>query len=219
MSSDDVNKKPEKPEVKKLEDMLPFNPFEVLGLRPKPLEEKYKKYVGLNMRMIASTIDTLIAAIVLSPFIDFLMSGFFHSRAITMEEVADAQSHTGTEVHDLLMLLSDSGKLSELLIGSALEMLALIIASAICWKLWSATPGKMLLRMKIVDADSEQPMTDKQILLRSLGYIPACVVFFLGIFWISFNKKHQGWHDMIANTAVIKVPRKKDVPAPAENAG
>ncbi|EGR2505898.1 RDD family protein, partial [Vibrio cholerae] len=30
--------------------------------------------------------------------------------------------------------------------------------------------------------------------------------FFIGFFWIFFNKKNQGWHDKIAKTIVIKLP-------------
>ena len=29
-------------------------------------------------------------------------------------------------------------------------------------------------------------------------------VFFLGLFWVAWDKKKQGWHDKLAKTVVIK---------------
>jgi len=36
--------------------------------------------------------------------------------------------------------------------------------------------------------------------------------FFLGIFWVAFDKKKQGWHDKLAGTVVVKT--KKTGPEP-----
>jgi uncharacterized RDD family membrane protein YckC len=33
------------------------------------------------------------------------------------------------------------------------------------------------------------------------------VVFFLGFLWIIFDREKQGWHDKIAGTVVIKLPK------------
>lgn len=200
-----------KPENENYRNENPFDLLKALGLRRKKKDEKYKKYAGLNRRMLASTIDTSIAIIIFVPFIDLVVAFFTHAREISLEEYQAIKNNSETWFAELLKLLIDSGKMSELLLNSTLQLVTLLVASAICWKLWSATPGKMLLRMKIVDADTQQPMTDRQILLRCFGYILSCSVFFLGIFWISFNKRHQGWHDKIANTVVIITSKKKDI--------
>jgi len=199
----------QKKEVKKLEDMLPFNPFKVLGLRPKPLEEKYKRYAGLNRRMMASTIDTLFAAFLIAPFVDMLTEGVVPTREISFDDMNAANADPANANLNMLRLIVESGKATEFLYGSMMNMLALLVVSAICWKFWSATPGKILLRMKIVDMQTEQPLTNSQIIIRALGYIPSCVMLFMGIFWISLNKRRQGWHDMMAGSAVIIIPKKK----------
>lgn len=188
---------------------LPFDLMRILWLRPKKIEEKYKKYASLNRRMIAITIDTGIAMFTIAPAINWILDNFTHAREITLEELSAIQENKETAAREFLNLLISSGKLSELLLSSALQMVTLLLASAICWKLCSATPGKMLLRLKVLDAETEQPMTNRQIIRRALGYIPACAVFFLGIFWISFNKRRQGWHDKYAGTVVIITSKKK----------
>ncbi|WP_353142818.1 RDD family protein [Acinetobacter pragensis] len=74
----------------------------------------------------------------------------------------------------------------------------------IVWLLWSASPGKILLGMKIVDAETGQNIDLKQSIIRYIGYFPAMMVFMIGIFWVAFDKRKQGWHDKMANTVVIR---------------
>lgn len=69
------------------------------------------------------------------------------------------------------------------------------------WK--SATPGKMLLGIKIVGADGKA-MTSSQALLRYLGYMLSGFVLGLGFIWAIFDRKKQGWHDKIADTYVVR---------------
>ncbi|WP_374664100.1 RDD family protein [Acinetobacter sp.] len=74
----------------------------------------------------------------------------------------------------------------------------------IVWLLWSASPGKILLGMKIVDAETGQNLDLKQSIIRYVGYFPAMMVMMIGIIWIAFDKRKQGWHDKMANTVVIR---------------
>ena len=68
------------------------------------------------------------------------------------------------------------------------------------WKKFGATPGKMLLRMKIVDADTMESPSLRNLIKRFLGYITAII----GIWSIVFSKRSMAVHDKIANTIVIK---------------
>lgn len=71
------------------------------------------------------------------------------------------------------------------------------------WIWQSATPGKMLLGLKIVQEDGSK-LTWQKALLRYVGYMLSSVVFCLGFIWIGFDKRKQGWHDKIAKTFVVK---------------
>ncbi len=199
----------EKTEIKKIENLLPFDLLKILGLRPKKIEEKYKKYANLNRRMMAITIDTTIIAVTIAPVMSYIIGFFVHTRNITFEEYNTAMSDEKRAISNLLRLLIETGKFSEFFVNFIAQILILIIFSGICWKIWAATPGKMLLRMKIVDAVTEKPINNEQIIIRNIGYIISGAVFFLGIFWISFNKKRQGWHDKMAGTVVIITNKKQ----------
>lgn len=77
-------------------------------------------------------------------------------------------------------------------------------ATVLFWIYKSATPGKMIFSLKVVDAQTGGNLTIKQSIGRYFAYIPAMVIFMLGIFWVMWDKKKQGWHDKLAQTVVIQ---------------
>jgi uncharacterized RDD family membrane protein YckC len=72
------------------------------------------------------------------------------------------------------------------------------------WVYKSATPGKMATRLVIVDADTGQHPSTKQFVIRYLGYYLSVIPLMLGIFWVAFDKRKQGWHDKLAGTVVVR---------------
>ena len=71
------------------------------------------------------------------------------------------------------------------------------------WRFKSATPGKMAIGARIVDASSGGRPSTGQFVGRYLGYFPALLIFGLGYIWIAFDPKKQGWHDKLARTVVV----------------
>ncbi|KLN65943.1 MULTISPECIES: RDD family protein [Vibrio] len=78
-----------------------------------------------------------------------------------------------------------------------------LIAVLSFWVYRQATPGKMAIRAKIVDANTGDKPSLRQYLIRYLGYIVATLPLGLGILWVAWDKRKQGWHDKLANTVVI----------------
>lgn len=76
------------------------------------------------------------------------------------------------------------------------------------WIARQATPGKMVLSMRIVDASTGNTPTTGQLVGRYLGYYVSMLPLGLGIFWVAFDKKKQGWHDKLAGTVVIREMRR-----------
>lgn len=67
-----------------------------------------------------------------------------------------------------------------------------------------ATPGKMLMKLKVIGTDGRMPIGYGTAVIRWIGKIISAVVLLLGFIWILFDKEKQGWHDKIANTFVVK---------------
>lgn len=74
------------------------------------------------------------------------------------------------------------------------------------WLRFGATPGKLLLDCRIVDARTLQPIGWKQALLRLFGYLLSALPLYLGFFWIAWDKRKQGLHDKLAGTVVLHRP-------------
>lgn len=72
------------------------------------------------------------------------------------------------------------------------------------WSRKQATPGKMLLGMRIVDASSGAPASMGQYVGRYFGYFVSGFFLCLGMFWIGFDRRKQGWHDKLAGTVVVR---------------
>jgi uncharacterized RDD family membrane protein YckC len=79
------------------------------------------------------------------------------------------------------------------------------------WAYKSATPGKLILKLRIVDAKTGEKPSTAQWLLRYLGYYLSAVVFMLGFIWVGLDRRKQGWHDKIARTVVISGKGKEPV--------
>jgi uncharacterized RDD family membrane protein YckC len=87
--------------------------------------------------------------------------------------------------------------------GSVIQGIFLFLSTILFWIYKSATPGKMLFKVKIVDAKTGNAPTVKQAVIRYIGYYISILPMGLGLLWICWDKKKQGWHDKLAGTVVI----------------
>jgi len=79
-----------------------------------------------------------------------------------------------------------------------------ICATIWFWLRFLATPGKMITKLKVVDAKTGGKMSLGQAIGRYFAYLVAMLPLFLGFIWIGFDEKKQGWHDKLAGTVVIR---------------
>jgi uncharacterized RDD family membrane protein YckC len=78
------------------------------------------------------------------------------------------------------------------------------IAVVLFWIYQSATPGKMALKLSIVDAKTGGKPSTAQLMGRYLGYYISMFPLFLGIIWVGIDKRKQGFHDKLSGTIVVK---------------
>ena len=72
------------------------------------------------------------------------------------------------------------------------------------WVYRQATPGKMLIGAKVVDAKTLDKPSTGQYIGRYLCYYLSSILFGLGFIWVGIESHKQGWHDKIAGTVVIR---------------
>jgi uncharacterized RDD family membrane protein YckC len=91
------------------------------------------------------------------------------------------------------------------LINSLSYVLAIPLTFAftvLCWMYWGRTAGKFILMLRVVDKDGNKLDLEKSV-IRCFGYFLSTICVWLGFLWIAFNKKKQGWHDILAKSFVI----------------
>lgn len=87
------------------------------------------------------------------------------------------------------------------------------IVVIIFWIYFSATPGKMAIKAKIVDARTGAKPSTGQFVGRYFGYFVSTIPLMLGFIWVAFDKRKQGWHDKLAGTVVVAEKKKGPQPA------
>lgn len=83
------------------------------------------------------------------------------------------------------------------------------IATIIFWLQKQATPGKMAVGIKIVDAVTGNTISVSKAIGRYFAYLVSLLPLGLGFIWIAFDSKKQGWHDKLAGTVVVKSKKHK----------
>lgn len=71
------------------------------------------------------------------------------------------------------------------------------------WRYCGATPGKIALGVRIVDAASGAPPSTARLVVRFLAYFVSALPLVLGFLWVAVDRRKQGWHDKIAGTVVV----------------
>ena len=71
------------------------------------------------------------------------------------------------------------------------------------WARSGQTPGMRPFALWVVRDRDGTKLSAGTALLRLIGLYVASSVFYLGLIWIFIDKRHRGWHDLIAGTVVV----------------
>jgi uncharacterized RDD family membrane protein YckC len=78
------------------------------------------------------------------------------------------------------------------------------VATVLFWRYKEATPGKMMLSLRVVDAETGDRPEVAQAIVRYFAYIVSAIVLCFGFIWVGIDPRKQGWHDKIARTVVVR---------------
>ncbi|MYM60157.1 RDD family protein [Vibrio sp. OCN044] len=85
-----------------------------------------------------------------------------------------------------------------------------LLATVAFWIYRSATPGKIVFGLEVLDVKTGGKLTVSTSIIRYFSYYLSAIPLCLGFIWICFNSKRQGWHDLIAGTIVTKKSQIKE---------
>jgi len=136
------------------------------------------EYLGFWARVGAALIDTVLVLVVTLPALVAIYGWTYFDKA---------QAGAGAGIVDFL-----------------LSRIAPAVAVVAFWLYKQATPGKMAVSARVVDAKTGDTMTVGQSIGRYLAYFVSTIPLGLGLIWVAFDPKKQGWHDKLAGTVVIR---------------
>ena len=150
------------------------------------------EYVGFWLRVLAAFIDTLWV----TPIVVLLGLLFEHANgALTDAMLRDPASVSVSALADSL-----APSPADFVVNYVLPAVLIVLF----WRRSSATPGKMLIRARIVDAESGAAPATRQLVVRYLGYFVSTIPLLLGLLWVGWDPRKQGWHDKLAGTVVVR---------------
>ena len=159
----------------------PAAPYPAPAYSPEP--DFVVRYAGFWIRTAAYVIDSILLSVAW-----FLLILVFAIIAVIVNPnaVNDSQSASVNLTSDLAGLLVTFGYFAGL------------------WTLNGATYGQRWLGMRVVDAATFQPPRPAQAALRWLGLWLSFAALCIGVIWVAFDPRKQGWMDKLAGTVVVR---------------
>lgn len=103
----------------------------------------------------------------------------------------------------VLLLLGAEPAWLEFIDHALLDWVLMLALLGYCWHRFSGTPGLFLVGAQVVSVDTGKPISLKAAMIRSFTLVPAYALMALGVLWIAWDKRKQGWHDKLARTLVV----------------
>ncbi len=106
----------------------------------------------------------------------------------------------------ILALLVDAVLVAIVVRSHSFFLPALAVYGALLWKLRGATVGDIIFGLKVVRHDGRE-FDWTTAIVRGLGCFLSLIFIGLGFIWIAFDRERQAWHDKIAGTVVVRLPK------------
>lgn len=139
------------------------------------------EYVGFWLRLWAGLVDSMLLMMFLIP-LTILVFGW--SRLTTTIHVSGATDLLASWILPTILILT-------------------------LWTGRNRSRGMSVISAEVVDERTSGPPSFGQYVGRYLGYFLAVIPFGLGLLWVAFDSKKQGWHDKLAGTIVVRPIKKK----------
>jgi uncharacterized RDD family membrane protein YckC len=175
-------------------------------------------YAGFNMRLMAVAIDMLLIMLLVQPVIDAAATAMFGPLNVGQIAQAQLQGKSQEEAQQVVMdiltqVVSNPTFIGRFLFSNVAQVLVIGGYMVFCWGKWGATLGMWLLRLRVVRAGTLEKIDYRRALYRFLGYLAATIPAGIGLLWMVWDKRRQGWQDKVADTVVIH-PKWKGIRRP-----
>ena len=139
-------------------------------------------YEGFGRRLLAGLVDLILTLVVV----------------VTLVLLGLASDENPPRASALVAGLSGLWSHGLWLLGMILS------AQALFWTFLAATPGMLLLGCQVLRAGSGRRLSLPRSLVRGTGLWLGLAGLGVGVLWIIWDPRHQGLHDKLAGSVVVK---------------
>lgn len=163
------------------------------------------RYAGFNVRMLANLIDTILLFAITFPIMLISQSyGYMDHPAYIQQALLDIDNNAISQQQFFEIVMPYFIQEIPRFIGYMMVDFILVGAIFVGFWVWkNSTPGKILLKIRIVDNKTFEDPSTWQYIVRYIGMIISFIPLGIGFLLIPLNKKKRGLHDFMSGTAVI----------------
>ncbi|HEY1161904.1 MAG TPA: RDD family protein [Candidatus Dormibacteraeota bacterium] len=105
----------------------------------------------------------------------------------------------GVSYSDMSSLSSPAARTS-----NGIDLVLSLVYFVGLWTYMGGSIGQRIFGMRVVDATTGQPVGLGKAVIRWLGLLLSFFVCGIGVIWVAFDARKQGWMDKIAGTVVVR---------------
>jgi uncharacterized RDD family membrane protein YckC len=180
---------------------------------------------ALSSRLLANMIDFFIALIILSPLYSIVSTIIFGGDNIValIPDYANIQDNLEamTELEkeqffrkSLDNFYKNNGVL-KILLNQFIQISILILLILCSWLYFKTSPGKYIMGLRIVDQETLETPSNKQLVIRALSSYLCIFTLGFGYLMLAFDKQKRALHDRLSNTIVASIKQLKNNPKAA----
>jgi len=162
---------------------------------PPPGPAPGQAYAGFWIRVAAYLIDAVILDIPLLIIAFAVFGSSLASLRCTYTNIAGGQEFICANLGSVI---------GEFGIFSLVVFVVPLVYFTAMWSWQGQSVGQRALGMHVVDANTGGGISVGRALLRYIGILIGTWVLFIGLIWVAFDPRKQGWHDKMASTFVVK---------------
>lgn len=180
------------------------------------------EYATFSRRLYASLIDltllSLILSYIIAPLTYTVLYGtdsptlylkqhmnLFSYQMSQAQDDTERETITNNTIAKLEDYLINQNRAGDYFFEQFFQVMLVALIIATFWYFKAGTPGKLLLRLRVVDAKSGAKPDLIQCIVRVIAYTVSAIPLCIGFFWMKYDKKAQCFHDILAGTVVVRI--------------
>lgn len=158
------------------------------------------RYADIHARAVAGALDVSMLYFLLNTPFQWITETLYAG----IDRGAIQQVNHATSATQMVRVVIESGLAEVWLLNSLIQVGLIGVFYTSVQITRGTTPGRWLLGLRVVRADTLEPIHGLRYILRFFAYFASFLPLMIGVFWASFNKQHRCFHDYLVGTVVIQ---------------